>query len=137
MTATLEQIIDIDASPSTVYAMWTTAPGLYTWWGASAEVDARPGGLIRVDLGGPAVMSGTFVELDPPRRVVFTFGWEHPTPDGPLPPGSTTVEVDIAETASGCRLTLRHHGLPTRHRATHVQGWSHFLGKLQQNGTSP
>lgn len=50
VTATLEQvidIIDIDASPQTVYEMWTTAVGLCSWWVEAAEADARPGGLIQ------------------------------------------------------------------------------------------
>lgn len=130
----LEHSIAIAASAETVYALWTTSDGLASWWGTSAEVDPRPGGAVRVLLDGGPVMRGEFVELDPPRRVVFTFGWEVAPPEGEVLPGSTTVEVDIAPSESGVLLTLRHSGLPEAQRDGHRGGWAHFLGELAKVG---
>lgn len=125
-TTTIEHVLDIDAAPATVFEMWTTADGLRAWWAVDAEVDARPGGALRVDVDGEHVMIGEFVELDPPHRVRFTFGW-----NGGMPaPGSTDVDVRIEATGSGSRLTLRHHGLPIEMIESHVRGWQHFLGEL-------
>ncbi|MBI2706607.1 MAG: SRPBCC domain-containing protein [Actinobacteria bacterium] len=42
----------------------------------SAELDAGPGGICVVDLGGGAVMRGEYVELVPYERIVFIFGWD-------------------------------------------------------------
>ena len=127
--ATVEHVIDVDAPPEIVYALWTTTDGLSRWWGRALALEATPGGPIHVDLG-EAVMIGEFVTLDPPHRIVFTFGWSIATPDGALPPSSTTVDVTITPTSSGSRLTLRHHGLPGAHRASHTRGWHVFLGRM-------
>ena len=127
-TTMLEHVVEIGASPETVFAMWTTAAGLCSWWGATAQVDARPGGAIRVCLEGGPIMCGEYLTLDAPHRIVFTFGWETAPPDGELPPGSTRVEVTIEPTATGSRVTLRHRDLPLDHLANHARGWAHFLG---------
>ena len=44
--------------------------------GQSASFDPRPGGLYRVEVMPGNTARGEFVELDPPRRLVFTCGWE-------------------------------------------------------------
>jgi uncharacterized protein YndB with AHSA1/START domain len=125
VTTTAEHVVDIDASPDTVYRLWTTGAGLSAWWGRQAEIDARPGGAIRVDIDGTHVMAGEIVRLDPPTALEFTFGWE----GGDVPPGATNVEVAIAERPGGCIVTLRHHGLPVEFVEPHASGWTHFLGE--------
>jgi uncharacterized protein YndB with AHSA1/START domain len=127
-TTTLEHVLEIDASPDTVFSMWTTAAGLCSWWGATAEVDPRPGGALRVCLEGGPIMRGEYLALEAPHRIVFNFGWETPPPEGELPPGSTRVEVTIEATATGSRVTLRHHDLPLEHFGNHARGWTHFFG---------
>ena len=129
--ATLEHVIDIDASPTTVYELWTTADGLSAWFGSAARVDRRIGGEIHVDVHGGQPMAGEFVELDAPRRVVFTFGWV----DGNPPPGSSTVEVTIEPAEQGVRVRLRHSGLPLDLADRHAEGWTHFLGELAVAGS--
>lgn len=133
ITTTLEHTIHIDASPHTVYSMWTTPVGFCAWWGRAATVDARVGGEVRVDLEDGPVMRGKYLELDEPHRVVFTFGWEH----NDLAPGSTTVEVNIVADGSGTRLTLRHHGLPIELVEAHARGWTHFLGERMIDADIP
>jgi uncharacterized protein YndB with AHSA1/START domain len=130
ITTTLEHVIDIDAAADVVYEMWTTPHGLCAWWGVAASIDPRPGGVIRVDLDGEHIMLGEFVSLEPPNRVLFTFGWE----GGELAPGSSTVEVLITPTSDGAsRLTLRHSGLPMALLESHAQGWTHFLGRQPES----
>jgi uncharacterized protein YndB with AHSA1/START domain len=126
----LEHVLEIDAAPDVVYSMWTTVEGLCSWWGVAAEVDARPGGSIRVDIGGP-MMLGHYLVLEPPRHVAFTFGWQPDPPDGPLPPDSTRVDIDIEAIESGSRMTLRHSGFPPGNVSGHRDGWAHFLALLQ------
>jgi uncharacterized protein YndB with AHSA1/START domain len=127
-TTTLEHVLEIDASPDTVFELWTTAAGLCSWWGATAEVDPRPGGVIRVRLEGGPMMSGEYLTLEYPHRVVFTFGWETAPAEGELSPGSTRVEVSIERTSTGSRVTLRHHDLPVEHFGNHARGWTYFFG---------
>jgi uncharacterized protein YndB with AHSA1/START domain len=50
--------------------------------GYRGELDARPGGVFQVDPNGRNVIPGKFVEVDPPRRVVFTWASFARTPTG-------------------------------------------------------
>ena len=100
------------------------------WWGAAAELDPRPGGTCRVEMGGGPVMVGEYVELVPHERIVFTFGWE-PTDGAPhVAPGSTRVEVTLTADAGDTIMTLRHTGLPAGIADEHQAGWGHFLPLL-------
>jgi uncharacterized protein YndB with AHSA1/START domain len=72
-----------DAPRELVWQAWTDPARLAQWWGprdwgaAVHELDLRPGGVIRVDMLGPEPwgahpMGGTFHEVTPPERLVFT-----------------------------------------------------------------
>jgi uncharacterized protein YndB with AHSA1/START domain len=67
----VEHEIWINARPETVWRYWIDPARICDWWGASAELDPRPGGTCLVRLGGDTVMRGEFVELTPYRRIVF------------------------------------------------------------------
>jgi len=69
------------------------------------------------------------VTVDPPHRIVFTWGWEG---DGsPVPPGSSTVEITItADGPDATVLRLVHRGLPLPALDRHRDGWEHYLGRL-------
>ena len=126
----LECTVDIDAPPATVWTFWTDPARLCEWWGIEADAVAQPGGVFRVVMANhEAVMRGEYVELDPPHRLVFTFGWEEAMPSGPVPPGSTRVEVTLEPVGTGTRLVLRHHDLPEAAVPDHSKGWMHFIGE--------
>ena len=120
--------IFIDASPDEVFPYLTRSDRYVLWMGLSAQLDARPGGTYRVDPNGENVILGEFVEVVPPRRVVFTFGFARP--ESPVPAGSTTVEIDLIPRGSGTLLRLVHRGSPPERRDSHDQGWTHYLGRL-------
>src|SRR6266511_3799086 len=86
-TDVLAHEVRIEARPEIVFAFLTDPDKMTQWKGDSAQLDARPGGVYRVQIG-QAVVVGEFVELDPPRRVVFTWGWEGNDAD---PPGSSST----------------------------------------------
>ena len=72
--------------------------------------------------------AGEFVEVDPPHRLVFTWGWAH---DQAVPPGSTRVVVTLEAEDGGTRVVLRHHDLPDDgQREHHRLGWQMYLGRL-------
>ena len=82
---------------------------------------------------GWASRAGRFVEVDPPKRLVFTWGWA----EGgmPLPPGSTTVEITLEATSDGTLLRLVHSGLPSPEAcAAHEEGWKHYTERLAARG---
>jgi uncharacterized protein YndB with AHSA1/START domain len=131
-TVTIEQTVRIEASPSTVWSFWTEPERLAEWWGSPAEVVPEPGGAFRIVMEQGPVMRGAFAELDPPRRLVFTFGWEQNEPGQPLAPGSTRVEVTLTPDGPDGRdtvLVLRHSDMPATHAADHEQGWRLFVGE--------
>jgi uncharacterized protein YndB with AHSA1/START domain len=81
-------------------------------------------------MGGGPTMVGEYLELVPHERIVFSFGWE-PTEGAPaVAPGSSRVEVTLADDAGDTILTLRHTGLPAAHAEEHHAGWGHFLPRL-------
>lgn len=125
----IEQRTRIAASPETVWSFWTDPKLVCEWWGTDAEIVAEPGGLFRVEMGDGPVMRGEFSELDPPKRLVFTFGWEHNAPGEPLAPGSTRVEVTLTPDEGDTVLVLRHSEMPGSHAADHIKGWTHFIGE--------
>lgn len=119
--------VRIAARPETVFEFFTDPEKMIRWKGVKAELDPRPGGVYRVDVTGRgAVAVGEYVEIDPPRRVVFTWGWE----GTPITPGSTTVEVTLTPDGDGTLLRLVHRDLPPDAASEHGEGWDHYLGRL-------
>ena len=125
----VEVEVRIGASPETVFDFFTDPDKMIQWMGRSAELDPRPGGVLRCDINDTAVASGEYVELDRPRRVVFTWGWE--SEDSVTPAGSSTVEVLLAAEGDGTHLRLIHSDLPSAESAErHGHGWSHYTERL-------
>jgi uncharacterized protein YndB with AHSA1/START domain len=126
----VEQRVRIAASPETVWNFWTDASRLCEWWGIRAEIEPRPGGILRVVMGddGP-VMSGAYVTLEPFSRLVFTFGWEGNPMGEALAPGSTQVEVTLTPVNGGTDLLLVHRELPAAHADEHAKGWGLYVGE--------
>ncbi|HSK91863.1 MAG TPA: SRPBCC domain-containing protein [Euzebyales bacterium] len=119
----------IAAPPEVVFAMFTDPARLVRWIGDSAELDPRPGGVFRFTLGDRDACRGRYLEVDAPRRVVFTWGWERGE-EIPVPAGSTTVEVDLVAQGSGTHLRLVHRGLDGDAALLHEHGWRRFLDRL-------
>jgi uncharacterized protein YndB with AHSA1/START domain len=107
-------------------------PSLFGLWMAEgATLDPTPGGLVRWTHPNGDTVSGRYVEVDRPRRVVFTYGWERA--EVRIPPGSTTVEIDLATQDDGATLvTLVHRGLDDLAADAHRGGWAHYLDRLRR-----
>ena len=128
----VERELEIDASPETVWQFLVEADKLDRWFGGQAWLDPRPGGQYRVDVIGGHIAAGEFVELDPPRRLVQTFGWEaEGDQENPVPPGSSKIEFELEPSGAGTILKFRHYDLPGSEAATsHAHGWDHYLARL-------
>lgn len=117
----------IKARPAAVYGYFTDSGLWARWQGLDATVDARPGGIFRLAMSNGMTARGEFVLLDPHRRVVFTWGWiDHPG----VPPGSSTVEVDLIAEGDHTLVRLTHTGLPPEELPLHRVGWEHYLPRL-------
>ena len=121
MTDATPRLVEIErriaAPPETVFSFFTD-PELYRLWrGAEAEVDARPGGRFRVRIVGQTDVTavGEYLEVDPPKRLVYTWRIENwAAPGGghhDLPSGTSRVEVSLTPDGDDTILRLRHHAL--------------------------
>jgi uncharacterized protein YndB with AHSA1/START domain len=132
----IEVSVHVDARPETVFAYFTDPARYAQWMGTAAILEAVPGGTYAVQIRDGVRAEGRFVEVDPPRRIVFTWGWR----DHPVAPGSTRVEVTFEAVDGGTRVVLQHSGLPDAAQVDqHRQGWELYLGRLvvAASGGSP
>ena len=90
----------IKAPPEVVFPYFTDPAFIVTWIGDHAELDAQPGGVFVLDMGEVAA-HGAYLSVDPPHRVVFSWGI----------PGD--------------------RGLPGTHLDNHRAGWGHQLERLR------
>jgi uncharacterized protein YndB with AHSA1/START domain len=125
----VEREIRIAAPPETIFPYFTDPVRMMRWKGIDNALDARPGGLFRVNLNGQDIVRGQYLEIVPYTRIVFTWGSENGT--FPLSAGSTTVEVTFTSDGDSTIVRLRHSGLASAElRKTHAVGWEYYLGRL-------
>jgi uncharacterized protein YndB with AHSA1/START domain len=124
----IEREIRIEAPRDSVFAFFVEPDRLVRWMGSSARLDPTPGGEFRLEYANGSVALGTFVAVERPRRVSFTWGWQDP--NDPTRPGASTVDVTLTEADGGTIVRLRHSGLSAEARRTHDEGWIYFLGRL-------
>lgn len=126
----LEVSVHIAAPPATVFPYFVDPARYVQWMGSEATLEPVAGGAYRVWMREGVEASGRFLEIDPPRRLVFTWGW---TGDDAVPPGSSRVVVTLEPEADGTRVVLRHHDLPDdQQRQHHAAGWESYLSRLGQ-----
>lgn len=119
----------IAASPETVFDFFTDPGLMVQWMGRVVETDPRPGGGFRCEIRDDTIASGEYVAVEPPERVVFTWGWN--SEDSVTKAGSSTVEVLLASERDGTHVRLIHTGLANAESATkHGHGWRHYLDRL-------
>ena len=129
MELAVEKDVFVAASPGVVFDYFTKPELLTRWQADEADVDVRPGGHLVWRLSPENVARGEYVAVEPPHRVVFTFGWEG---NQGVPPGSSTVEVTLEPEGDGTRVRLRHTDLPDDDaRVNHGVGWAHYLARLE------
>jgi uncharacterized protein YndB with AHSA1/START domain len=119
-------------SPRAAFSCFTQPEQLARWWPPSAEVDPRLDGRFRMmwpSMGWE--LFGQFTAFEPDNHLAFTWQWVH----RPELPGRV-VEVVFAPAGDGCRVTVTHGAygnseVEQADRQSHVDGWLHFLGRLQ------
>jgi uncharacterized protein YndB with AHSA1/START domain len=79
--------------------------------------------------GDPFVLGGTYREVEPPARLVYTWRWE----TGPAADGSESlVTVEFRDRGRQTELVLTHSEFPASHGpAPYQMGWEGGLVKFE------
>lgn len=120
-----------------VFRAWTEPEELKKWWGPegystpTAEVDLRAGGTYRLGMmklpkGDVFYLVGTYREVRPPERLVYTWRWE-----SQADLGETLVTVEFRDRGNATEVILTHELFPTeKARQDHNKGWNSCLDRL-------
>jgi uncharacterized protein YndB with AHSA1/START domain len=130
---TVERTVSIAARPETVWEFFVDPEKATRWMGMTATLEPEPGGVYRCEVIPGHTARGEFVELDPPHRLVYTWGWEaNDKGETSLEPGSSTIEVELTPEGDGTKLRFVHRDLPSSESAeSHAHGWDHYLPRLE------
>jgi uncharacterized protein YndB with AHSA1/START domain len=118
--------VHIDAPPQQVYEYFMHADAIVRWMGDYAVLEPEPGGQFTVDVRG-APIRGRFLELQPPHRLVISWGYAG---SERLPPGASTIEIRLTAQHGGTRVDLEHRDLPADEVLGHTIGWQHYIARL-------
>ena len=133
----------IRAPRQRVFDAWTKAdqirafhaPGPMTV--SHIDVDLRVGGAFSLHMRRPDGAEnrafGVYTEIDPPKKVAYTWNWE-----GMPGLDETLITVDFLDLGDATEVVLHHSGLPSEEQcARHTEGWSGILDKLCEHFGSP
>ena len=119
------------ASRERVFRAWITPEALESWLrprGMSMTVrslDARVGGSFRFDLEDGSSIVGTYLQIVPPEKLVYT--WSGGATQG----RETVVTLDFLDQGPVTEVVLTHEGLSTpERRALAEGGWPSLLDAL-------
>lgn len=123
----------LPVGPDEAFALVTEPERLRRWMTVSATVELRAGGSYRWTVTPGHVVTGTFKEVEPGKRVVFGWGWEG-NPE--IAPDASTVTVTVEPADGGSLVTLVHEGLTEEGAKMHAEGWEHFFERLVRVATT-
>lgn len=121
------------APPERVYRAWTREDEIVQWvapdpnMDTTAELDVREGGEYVIHMG-PYTVRGTYEEIVPDEKLVFTWRWNDAEA-----PGHMLVTVTLEEApGGGTNMRLFHENLPSdESREQHTQGWTGSFARLE------
>ncbi len=122
-----------------VFRAFTDPAALAKWFGPegvnvqNVKIDLRPGGAYSMEFvekdGELIPLSGVYREIEPPRRLAFTWTWG----SGGMARLETLVTIELAEADGETELTLIHEGLPSQEfHDLHSQGWASTFSCLDR-----
>ena len=134
----LTLIRKIKATPEKVFAAWTDPKILKKWMAPSddmevtlAETNLKVGGRYRIIMHEPDgkdhIVGGTYSEISPSSKLVFTWAWEN------APDMETLVTIELRKVSEGTELTLTHTKFGNEQaRDMHNKGWLGCVGRLEK-----
>ncbi|WP_074711565.1 TIGR03086 family metal-binding protein [Arthrobacter alpinus] len=124
---TIDKSVFIPVNPDEAFALITEPERLRRWKAVAARVDLRVGGGYRWTITPGHSVAGTFKEIEPGKRVVFTWRWEG---QGAPVADASTITITLEPADGGTMVRLVHEGLAAVEETGHTEGWNHFLGRL-------
>jgi uncharacterized protein YndB with AHSA1/START domain len=129
----------VDAPRERIFEALTVPAVLAKWWGPAGfttpeiELDLRPGGRYRLSMQPPDGelfhLSGEFLEIERPGRLVYTFRWDEPDPDD----RETVVQLSLDAVGDTTEVSLSQGDFATEARwALHRSGWTESFDKLRR-----
>src|SRR5438552_3058519 len=129
----------LEASPEDVFAACVHPEKLAEWWGPAGfssqviDLEAGEGGRYRIRMQPPEGeafhLSGEFLEVEPPTRIVYTFDWEEPDPDDQ----ETVVTLTFERSGEDTRVVLDQSTFRTEARyELHRDGWTEAFERLER-----
>ena len=122
-----------------VYQAWMRPADLEQWWHMSAdattpfaEVDLRVGGTYRLGMTPPGgddlfVVAGTFIEIVPPEKLVYTWRWENMEEEP-----ESTVTVEVRDLGQSTEVVINHGRFESEERRqSHIDGWHGCMNQLE------
>ena len=137
LTLQLKRVVP--ARRPVVFGAFSEPDELAKWWGPrgfstpSLDLHARVGANYRIEMqpphGDAFYLSGTFLAVDPPARLVCTFVWEDPDPDDL----DALTYLSFHELGESTEVALAQGPFKTEaRRRLHRDGWSDSFDKLER-----
>jgi uncharacterized protein YndB with AHSA1/START domain len=126
------------AAPEKVWRAWTEPQALKQWFGPGgpqkvsvADIELRAGGRFRLVFGGPDgnehEAAGVYKEVQPHRRLIFTWCWPRTTPDR-----ISQITILLRPEGAGTDMEFRQEQFfDEAARDGHLRGWTETFGKLE------
>jgi uncharacterized protein (TIGR03086 family) len=124
---TVQTSVLVPLNPEETFALLTEPERLRRWQAVTARVELRAGGEYRWTIVPGHTAAGTITEVEPGKRIVFTWGWED---SEDLPPGASSVTITLEPAEGGTMVWLVHSGLTPEQAAGHLEGWIHYGERL-------
>ncbi len=135
----IERDVVIDASRERVWDVLTDARHVARWFGASAEIDLRPGGHAHFGWQGQAVFEAVVERVERPSA--FSYRWARDAGTEPGTGTGTLVEFSLTEVPAGTLLRVVETGFASLHLSQAEQGqaaegnrlgWTDELAQLKE-----
>ncbi len=125
-------------APEKVWRAWTEPQALARWFGPAdtdgpldADIDLREGGAYSIAFrtrdGQSHRVGGTYLEVRPPRKLVFSWAWQS------TPERVSRVTVELRPVPEGTELLFLHERFfDQAARDNHARGWGGSFEKLDR-----
>lgn len=126
MPESIECSVVLPVKAEKLYRAWLDSAAHGDFTGSPAEIDAEVGGKFTAWDG---YISGTTLELEPPKRIVQSWRTTE------FPPGSpdSRLEIEFQAVKQGTKIVLVHTNIPDGQGADYRQGWTdYYFAPMQE-----